>query len=80
MLIGFELYGSLGARVSGWRLVCSVVTIVFDEVRTEILCIHTKLIIVFIVVYVCRVYCERKNSKDALCRSIMISFEKSVST
>ena len=58
-------------RVSGWRLVCSVVTIVFDEVRTKILCIHTKLIIVFIVVYVCRVFCGRKNSKDVLCRSIM---------
>ena len=57
-------------RVSGWRLVCSVVTIVFDEVRTKILCIHTKLIIVFIVVYVWRVFCGRKI-KDVLSRSIM---------
>ena len=59
------------------------VTILFDEVRPEVLCIHTKLIIV------CRrlraIKRERetarsKDSKDVLFRSIMISLEKSVST
>ena len=59
------------------------VTILFDEVRPKVLCIHTKLIIV------CRrlraIKRERetarsKDSKDVLFRSIMISLEKSVST
>ena len=59
------------------------VTILFDEVRPKVSCIHTKLIIV------CRrlraIKRERetarsKDSKDVLFRSIMISLEKSVST
>ena len=56
-----------------------------------VLCIHTKLIIVcrrlravkserLLVVYVCRVCCGSKNSKNVSFRSIMISLEKSVST
>ena len=50
-----------------------LVTIVFDELRPNVSCIHSKLIIA------CRVYCGSKNSKNVLFRSIMISFEKSVS-
>ena len=59
--------------------------------RTKILCIHTKPITVCrrlqavkkerrLVVYVCRVCCGSKNSKNVLFRSIRISLEKSVST
>ena len=68
------------------------VTIMFDEVRPKVLCIHTKLIIVCrrvqavkksetaLSLYVCRVYLRSKNSKDVLFRSIMISLEKRVLT
>ena len=38
-------------------------TIVFDEVRTKVLCIHTMLIIV------CCVCCGSKNSKNVLYHS-----------
>ena len=52
-------------------------TIVFDEVRTKILCIHTKMSIVcrrlravrkerLLVVYVCRVWCGSKNGKNVI--------------
>ena len=72
------------------------VTILFDEVRPKVLCIHTKLIIVCRLcrrlraikreretarsLYVRRVSFGSKDSKDVLFRSIMISLEKSVST
>ena len=60
------------------------VTIVFDEIRTKILCIHSKLIIAcrrlwairkerLLEVYVCCVCCRSNNSKDVLFPSIMIS-------
>ena len=60
------------------------VTIVFDEVRTKILCNHTELIIVWgrlgavkkdrlLVFYACRVCYGSKNSKNVLFRSIMTS-------
>ena len=63
------------------------VTILFDEVRPKVLCIHTKLIIyrrrravkietAARSLNVCRVCFGSKNSKDVLSRSIMISFEK----
>ena len=64
------------------------VTLLFDEVRSKVLCIHTKLIIVYRrrravkietaarSLNVCRVCFGSKNSKDVLFRSIMISFEK----
>ena len=68
-----------------------LVTIVFDEVKTEISCIHTKLIIVcpklrevtkdrLLPIYVCRLCYGSKNNKDVLFHSIRISFDKSVST
>ena len=69
------------------------VTILFDEVRPKVLCIHTKLIIVCRrlraikreretarSLYFRRVSFGSKDSKDVLFRSIMISLEKSVST
>ena len=68
------------------------VTIVLDEVRPKVMCIHTKMIIVcrrlravkkrerLLAVYVCQVCCASKNRKNVLFRSIMISLEKSVST
>ena len=66
------------------------VTILFDEVRAKVLCIHTKLIFLccrlwevkkerLLVVYVCQV-CYRSKNKNVLFCSIMISLEKSVST
>ena len=69
------------------------VTIVLDEVRPKVMCIHTKMIIVcrrlqavkkkrerLLVVYVCHVCCGSKDRKNVLFRSIMVSLEKSVST
>ena len=69
------------------------VTIVIDEVRPKVMCIHTKMIIVcrrlravkkkrqrLLVVHVCRVCCGSKNSKNLLFRSIMMLLEKSVLT
>ena len=63
------------------------VAILFDEVRTKILCIHTKLIIVrrrlqavrkerLLLVYVCHVCFGSKNSKNVLFRSIMMAWKK----
>ena len=40
------------------------VTIVFDEIRAKVLCIHTKLIIV------CRICCGSKNSNNVLFCSV----------
>ena len=46
---------------------CSVlVTIVFEEVRTKVLCIHMTLIVV------CYVCCGSKNSKNVLFSLIII--------
>ena len=69
------------------------VTILFDEVRPKVLCIHMKLIIVCsrlqavkkkretaFTLYVCHVCFGSKNSKDVLFCLIMILLEKSVST
>ena len=71
------------------------VTILFDEVRPKVLCIHTRLIIVCRrrraikrereretarSLYFRRVSFGSKDSKDVLFRSIMISLEKRVST